>query len=155
MKCSNCGEEEFFFFFVFNVRGEIYSASFPLSYVCAKCGHIELFETNIVEEYNGIKEEILKLSSKIDELNKLKQTIELNIFAAENEIEELEKQIKSEEITVRQYNELSALIEKKKNHEELIKNRDELKKLKQEIISSQHKLDNLNIRLKKFNPTKL
>lgn len=108
-----------------------------------------------MEEYNGIKEEILKLSSKIDELNKLKQTIELNIFAAENEIEELEKQIKSEEITVRQYNELSALIEKKKNHEELIKNRDELKKLKQEIISSQHKLDNLNIRLKKFNPTKL
>ena len=155
MKCSNCGKEEFLQIGVFNIQGEIYSASFPLSYVCAKCGHIELFATNIVEEYNGIKQEIVNLGSKIDELNKLKQTIELNIFAAENEIEELEKQVKSEDITVRQYNELNMLIEKKKNHEELRKNRDELKKLKQEIISNQHKLDNCNIRLSKFNPTKL
>ena len=155
MKCSNCGGEEFLQRGVFNIQGEIYSASFPTSYICAKCGHIELFETHVVDEYNEIKEEILTLSSKINELNKVKQTVALNIYAAENEIEELENQAKSEDITVRQYNELKILIEKKKSHEELRKNREELEKLKKEIISIQHKLDNLNIRLKKLNPTKL
>lgn len=155
MKCSNCGGEEFLKIGVFNIKGEIYSASFPQSYICAKCGHIELFKTHIVDEYNSIKEEILALNAKIDKLNKIKQIVALNIYVAENEIEELEKQAKSEDITVRQYNELTILIEKKKSDEELRKNRDELEKLEQEIKSIEHKLDNRNIRLKKFNPTKL
>lgn len=155
MKCSNCGGEEFLKIGVFNIQGEIYSASFPQSYICAKCGHIELFKTHIVDEYNSIKEEILALNAKIDKLNKIKQIVALNIYVAENEIEELEKQAKSEDITVRQYNELTILIEKKKSDEELRKNRDELEKLEQEIKSIEHKLDNRNIRLKKFNPTKL
>lgn len=109
MKCTNCGckklikTREPFGSWGQDVTG--YADKTLVIYSCFDCGHLEFFSTDAVDEY---KEKLSRKSTILIELENLRKELkELENIEICYEIERMEKQLKSLDITIREQMELT------------------------------------------------
>ena len=112
MKCSQCGSEK------------LVKASIPMNsygdggseisekdvdiYLCTNCGHYELFSMKKVKDYESLVSQIEEYRMQLKELEKELSALnnKESIEALNNRIIEIENQLSSIDITVRQQQEL-------------------------------------------------
>lgn len=126
----------------------------PSAFVCSKCGHVELFAEDLVEE---IKQDEIKLTSKIQSLKKeikdIKLELEQNRIALSNlnkQKDKMESLIKSEEISLkelREYNNGKVEMERNINHtsHEIERMNSRLQEIENKLSILDYQLENVDL----------
>lgn len=116
--------------FQYALQNDVYAST----YICTKCGHFEFFNLKLAEQVLKDREKNAKIQQEIGNLDK-------NILENNNKIGEIEQQInsitiqlKNIDITIRQSNEL------KENKQKLINTVESLKKDNKKLLDRQKDL---------------
>ena len=162
MKCTSCGckklikTREPFGSWGQDVTG--YADKTLVIYSCFDCGHLEFFSTDAVDEY---KENLSRKSTILIELEKLRKELkELENIEICYEIEHMEKQLRSLDITIKEQMELTEKLKVLKSQTNEIPNKTinshrladkkiiikrQIKELEKELITIEENISKVDI----------
>ena len=109
-------------------------------YACSECGHLEFFDTYALDKYNESTSAIKSIGNELQVLRKHLSDLEspMAISKINDEIKQLERQLKSLDITIRQQQEMQAKVRELQAKSRSIPN--EIAKLKRQIEELERKL---------------
>lgn len=119
------------------------------TYVCAECGHVDLFAKKIVNvlsvKKQQLEEAIIDAESRIAELEERKMNLEETLASYSSKIDSLSKLVKSEDITIRQQKEYLAELDRVRELENSVQHQlrdipDEQEKTKRKLKETQEAL---------------
>ena len=145
MKCTQCGCENLTPININSLFSILGDASMRTSeslkiYTCRNCGHLEFFDTYAVDKYNESMITIKSITSELQILRKRLSDLESSASVSEinDEIKQLERQLTSLDITIRQQQEFKAKVQELQAKAHRIPN--EIAKLKKQIEGLERQL---------------
>lgn len=142
--CTNCGCKKMIRtsapFEVHDQYAEFVERPTLRIYACCECGHLEFFDTYAVDKYNESMRTIKSITSELQILRKRLSDLESSASVSEinDEIKQLERQLTSLDITIRQQQEFKAKVQELQAKAHRIPN--EIAKLKKQIEELERKL---------------
>ena len=140
MKCTHCGNTNLVKT-RFRIQGDACLSESIHVYLCLECGHYEFFSPGTIESYKNKLARIRNQELEIEQLNKELEELQAPsvIQNIQDEIDMLEKKLKSLDITIRQ---------QQKFNERVYELRNELRMLPEKIRRNKSQIENLQSRLK-------
>lgn len=142
--CTNCGCKKMIRtsapFDVHDQYAEFVERPTLRIYACCECGHLEFFDTYAVDKYNESMITIKSITSELQILRKRLSDLESSASVSEinDEIKQLERQLTSLDITIRQQQEFKAKVQELQAKAHRIPN--EIAKLKKQIEGLERQL---------------
>lgn len=109
-------------------------------YACSECGHLEFFDTYAVDKYNESTRAIKSIGNELQVLRKRLSDLEspMAISKINDEIKQIERQLTSLDITIRQQQEMQAKVRELQAKARSIPN--EISKIKRQTEEAERKL---------------
>ena len=109
-------------------------------YACCECGHLEFFDSYAVDKYYENKKAIDSVTNELQVLRKRLSDLEspMEISKINDEIKQIERQLTSLDITIRQQQEMQAKVRKLQAKVRSIPN--EISMIKRQIEEAERKL---------------
>ena len=142
--CTNCGCKKLIRtsapFAVRDQYAEFVESPTLRIYACYECGHLEFFDSHTINKYNECASAIKSITSKLQILRERLSDLENPATASKinDEIQQLERQLTSLDITIRQQQEYKAKVKELQTKARAIPN--EIAKLKKQIEELEHSL---------------